>query len=648
VHRGLPRSHPRGVHLPALLLALIFAGAGAGPGPPREARAAEDHPERIVLLSIDGLGEERAGPDRMPVLAGLLARGARCERARTQATLTIPSTAALLSVRIPAEGGSAPERDGRTSAKGPTLAAALADRGYAGLALPADPLAHAETGLGEGFARFAVESPSLADSARVHTALAWLAMPAKRFAWVALSFGEAQAAWRREDGPAFPDPAARVARAREIDAAIARLVTGLERGDRADRTLLAVAGTHGLPADSDPRRVPVAFVRLDGSSGRTVRGEASLADVAPTLVRAAGGGTRGFEGSPLLAGRRPARRAKTVEALERPSPCRSELPALVGDRSVAPDSMTLVHLRSLVERCPDDRRIAIEEADAFSRAGQDTEAARLFLDVRGRWPADPTSAIGYAQHLIRHKRFDLVAGALAPIPPSSPYAAEAGWLEVAALAGELRFAEAVRAAERAAARSVPGPIHAQAVAALVRIREAQRDTELHPSDPAVHLEFGRRLADYGLMDEGYMQMHKARFADSTTAEPDFWIGAYLISEGRLKPAAATFERGLKKNPSHIRMRRVLAETLIRLDRGAEAIPHLERIVAEDPKDAVSRYNLACMLAKDGRADAALEALRNALDAGYSDWDQLTGDPDLASLRDRAEFRALLARRPGGP
>jgi hypothetical protein len=70
-------------------------------------------------------------------------------------------------------------------------------------------------------------------------------------------------------------------------------------------------------------------------------------------------------------------------------------------------------------------------------------------------------------------------------------------------------------------------------------------------------------------------------------------------------------------------------------------------VAEDPGDARSGYNLACLLARDGRSEEALRALRRALDAGYGDWDRLAEDADLAPLRDRPEFRALLARRPEG-
>jgi Zn-dependent protease len=49
------------------------------------------------------------------------------------------------------------------------------------------------------------------------------------------------------------------------------------------------------------------------------------------------------------------------------------------------------------------------------------------------------------------------------------------------------------------------------------------------------------------------------------------------------------------------------------------------------------YNIACAHARAGRIGQALEWIKRAVDAGYSDFDSLEKDPDLAVLRDHPEF-----------
>lgn len=572
----------------------------------------------------------------MPVLAGLIARGARVERATSPSNGTLPATRVLLTGRLAPAGSSAEDL-----ADGPTLAAALAGRGYRGLALPADPFVHARSSIVTSFARFAPSSPALADSARVDSALAWLARPARGFVWLGLSFGEARQPWRREDGPTFAENTDRDQRARAIDVAIARLLAGLERAGLARGTLLAIVGTHGLRGDAEPLRVPLAFVRPSGPGARELAGDARLIDVAPTLVAAAGGTAAGFAGRALLAGPAPARALSPPTPTAEVSTCRTGLDSLIGPGAPPPDSVWLARLRSLAERCPDDPRIAVEWADALSRASREADAARAYLALRERWPDDHGAALAYGQHLIRHRRFAMVANALAAIPRSSPFAGEAAWLGVAALAGELRFAEAAHAARAAAALVVPAADHAGISATLDRLREAQRDLQERKGDAAAHLEYGRLLGSYGLMEEAYRNLHRARLADSTRGEPDYWMATFLMRDGRPKQAEATLERALRKEPGHHDARVALAELLVRLDRWKEALPHLERVVADHPADAQSRYNLACLLARDGRTGEALAALKLSVEAGYANFEGMRSDPDLAPLRGLPEFRALL-------
>ena len=81
-------------------------------------------------------------------------------------------------------------------------------------------------------------------------------------------------------------------------------------------------------------------------------------------------------------------------------------------------------------------------------------------------------------------------------------------------------------------------------------------------------------------------------------------------------------------------RRGLHDRALELDR---------RLVSRLPADSLARYNLACSLALAGRCDEAIVCLGAAFDLGYDDVAHMEVDPDLASIRERPEFRALVGR-----
>ncbi|MEZ0230983.1 MAG: redoxin domain-containing protein [Planctomycetota bacterium] len=55
----------------------------------------------------------------------------------------------------------------------------------------------------------------------------------------------------------------------------------------------------------------------------------------------------------------------------------------------------------------------------------------------------------------------------------------------------------------------------------------------------------------------------------------------------------------------------------------------------------AHYNTACALALSGKRDAALEALKQAIDAGFYDWQWLEKDEDLASVRGEPRWKELV-------
>ncbi|QDU97026.1 tetratricopeptide repeat protein [Lignipirellula cremea] len=68
---------------------------------------------------------------------------------------------------------------------------------------------------------------------------------------------------------------------------------------------------------------------------------------------------------------------------------------------------------------------------------------------------------------------------------------------------------------------------------------------------------------------------------------------------------------------------------------------LQQVVKTSPSAFSSRYNLACVWARQGKTDQAFTELTQAIADGYRDAQHLATDPDLASLRDDPRWATLL-------
>ena len=104
-----------------------------------------------------------------------------------------------------------------------------------------------------------------------------------------------------------------------------------------------------------------------------------------------------------------------------------------------------------------------------------------------------------------------------------------------------------------------------------------------------------------------------------------------------------FERLLARNGDSVEVLRTLGELVSKKGDVHRALDLDRRLVALLPDDVLARYNLACSLALAGRPDEAIDSLSTAILLGYDDLAHLDVDPDLDSLRERPDFRALLGR-----
>ena len=617
--------------LPVFLLILL-----ALPLPGRAAAA----PTRIVLVTIHAApGLSFGGGLARRPLARLPARPLHIPVSDSGVTLPFPAAAELLSGCGSDRTGVRDEATRGLPASTPSLAVALKALGFHTLALPGDPLMHSGSGLARGFERYASLAPALSDSARVDSALAWTGLAGRRFVWLEFSLGYPAEAWRRGD-PLAADPEVVGELLRDVESSLDRLCAALGRDARAREVLIAIA---------EVGETGSAFSLAGAELRDLAPRDARLRDAAPTIVAAAGGSPREFEGRNLLAA---SGAANPVAPPDHPelrrswgsgAACRPQLLQLLARSDLGSDSLLRLALDSLATRCADCPRVALEHAVALSRRGSEAIAAREFKSLIAAHPDYLEANLAYADHLLRFRRFELSRVTLAAIPPQSPLAALAAWRVAFAFAGDEDFPSAVGAARAAGKLAVVNPAALALEPRLETLGSLHDAVERDPDDAAARIAYARALGDLGLYDVAYPQLHSARALMPYSAEPDYWLATLLMAQGRPQHAAPTLERGLARDSTHRPSRLLLAEALMELGRRKEARAQLERALREGPGEPRDVFNLACLRATEGETSGALDALERAVEAGYADRESLEHDPDLATVRGDPRFAALLKR-----
>ena len=94
---------------------------------------------------------------------------------------------------------------------------------------------------------------------------------------------------------------------------------------------------------------------------------------------------------------------------------------------------------------------------------------------------------------------------------------------------------------------------------------------------------------------------------------------------------------------HVHLGFYLTQDLFAAKDYRRAVPGLQLVTDLFPEDSFMLYNLACAQARSSMPQAALESLDKAIGHGLRQPLQMETDADLASLRERPEFAALLAR-----
>jgi tetratricopeptide (TPR) repeat protein len=102
-----------------------------------------------------------------------------------------------------------------------------------------------------------------------------------------------------------------------------------------------------------------------------------------------------------------------------------------------------------------------------------------------------------------------------------------------------------------------------------------------------------------------------------------------------------YEGVLREKPNHIDALKVLGNLYTESKRYEEGLMIDLKLKHLMPDDPVVSYNLACSYALLGRTRQALDTLRQAILAGYTDYAYMQKDKDLKSLRHLGEFKEII-------
>jgi tetratricopeptide (TPR) repeat protein len=107
-----------------------------------------------------------------------------------------------------------------------------------------------------------------------------------------------------------------------------------------------------------------------------------------------------------------------------------------------------------------------------------------------------------------------------------------------------------------------------------------------------------------------------RLAPATAAAYKNW-GDALVLQKKAAEAAAEYRQAIRLNPDYVDAYNNLAAALVAQGRSEEAQAAFEKALVIQP-DAIGHYNLALVLAKQGKTAEAVEHLRQAITLASDD------------------------------
>ena len=624
----------------------------------------------IVLITVDTLRADRVRPRLTPSIDALAEAGIRFTNARTTVPLTLPAHVTIMTGTLPAVHG---VRDNGVVYKPgpPTIARVLHDAGYRTAAFVGAYVLNHVFGLADGFDLYddrVHRNPALGAQLEAerrggdvaNSALEWLATaPQPFFLWVHLydphAPYDAPAEFKAQGGGNAYDGEVAYA-----DAQVGRLVQALRGRGLLDKTVVAVAGdhgeglgdhgelSHGMLAYDSTLRVPLIVAGPRPEEPRTAHDKVSLANLAGSLVSAAG------VLPPAGMGRlQPTNREVYAETEYPRAAGWHALRALVDDRWKLILSSE-AELFDLTSDPGETRNIASEKASlvagmakrirelsaanaAQPQAGVSPEAAeRLralgYVSGSARPADDERDAPNPARTIDAWARFESAlsdvtagrAGDALPVlrelagrfPTSRVF--RSTYARALKDTGNARAAVSAYKAVLLHWPADPTLYHDLAVAARAAgdpkeaMRAEQAALALDPDSPSALNGLGLLQAESGNAADAATSFERAAALDPSDAS--FWanLGNARRALGDLDRAEAAYRRAMDTDPAYADAANGLGVVMVQRKRPAEAIPFFVRALEHEPALHEARLNLGIAYQESGNREKAIEMYRRVL------------------------------------
>jgi TolB-like protein/tetratricopeptide (TPR) repeat protein len=180
---------------------------------------------------------------------------------------------------------------------------------------------------------------------------------------------------------------------------------------------------------------------------------------------------------------------------------------------------------------------------------------------------------------------------------------------------------------------------------------SRKAIELDPDDFIAYWTLGRIHFSNGELEESLDLFRRvieikpgfyAAYAD--LAQTCEGLGRKAEADVASEQLLALLPNYLLQNPDDSRARMYYAITLAERGRKDEAIREGAAALELSPGDPMMLYNCACLYARLGETERAVDTLRQAMSGGYENFGWMKHDPDLDSLRGDPGFIELMQGR----
>ncbi len=165
---------------------------------------------------------------------------------------------------------------------------------------------------------------------------------------------------------------------------------------------------------------------------------------------------------------------------------------------------------------------------------------------------------------------------------------------------------------------------------------------IKPGYGDAHYNLGITLSRMGRFKEAEDNFFEVLKINPNDAEAHYYMGNVLKKQGRLNKTISHYYKVLKLKPDFVKVHINLGVALSSLGRFKEAISHYFDAIRINPGyKAAAYYNIACLYSRQNMVEESVKWLKEAVNAGFKDWNIIKTDEDLKNIRGSLLYKQLL-------